>query len=314
MRNRAPETSARLLAARALVAVALAFALANPPPLAANPFMGAGTGDDGKPISQAAPVRAGAADRDLVTKQASLRDSLGNYFYSWKASGSHSVFWGIIGVAFLYGILHALGPGHRKTVIFSFYLARGAPAWEPAGTGALLALLHAGAAVVLLLILRGVSGAISGKADNITVYMEGFAYMLLIAFALYLVARAIRDLARGARDARTDAMSLGTILLTGIYPCPGAILILVLSLTLDITGIGILAVFAMSLGMSIPIIAAGYLAWFGRTGLFLALKSNESKLGRISAAVELSGYSFLLLFAAYMAEPFIASLARNAFS
>jgi nickel/cobalt transporter (NicO) family protein len=283
-------------------------------PLAANPFMGAGTAGDGKPATQAAPVRASAADPDLVTKQASLRDALGNYFYSWKESGSQSVLWGIIGVSFLYGILHALGPGHRKTVIFSFYLARGAPAWEPAGTGALLALLHAGAAVVLLLILRGVSGAISGKADNITVYMEGFAYILLIAVALYLVVQAIRDLARGARNAKIDATSIGTILLTGIYPCPGAILILVLSLTLDITGIGILAVFAMSLGMSIPIIAAGYLAWFGRRGLFLALKSNESKLGRISAAVELSGYSFLLLFAAYMAEPFIASLARNAFS
>ena len=108
-------------------------------------------------------------------------------------------------------------------------------------------------------------------------------------------------------------MSLGTILLTGIYPCPGAILILILSLTLDITGIGIIAVFAMSLGMSIPIIGAGYLAWFGRTGLFHALKNNEKKLGRISAGVELFGYSFLLLFALYMAEPFILSMIRNAF-
>jgi ABC-type nickel/cobalt efflux system permease component RcnA len=53
-------------------------------------------------------------------------------------------------------------------------------------------------------------------------------------------------------------MSLETILLTGIYPCPGAILVLVLSLTLDITGIGILAVFAMSLGLSIPIIDSEY--------------------------------------------------------
>jgi ABC-type nickel/cobalt efflux system permease component RcnA len=283
------------------------------PPLAANPFMGAGTGADGTSAPQASPVRTSAADQNLVTKQANLRDSLGTYFYSWKKRGSPSVFWGIIGVAFLYGILHALGPGHRKTVIFSLYLARKAPAWEPAGTGFLLALLHAGAAVVLLLILRGVSGAISGKADNITIYMEGFAYVLLIAVALYLVAQAIRGLLRGTGNAKSDAMSLGTILLTGIYPCPGAILVLVLSLTLDITGIGILAVFAMSLGMSIPIIASGYLAWFGRTGIFLALKSDEAKLGRISALVELFGYSFLLIFAFYMAEPFILSLAKITF-
>jgi len=297
----------------ALVVSVVMLFLACALPLAANPFMGAGTSADGKAIRQTSPVRTGAADQNLVAKQASLRDSLGNYFYSWKTSESSSMFWGIIGVAFFYGILHALGPGHRKTVIFSLYLARTAPAWEPAGTGSLLALFHAGAAVILLLILRGVSGAISGKADNITVYMEGFAYVLLIAVALYLVIKAISDLIRGDDGKKNDAVSLGTILLTGIYPCPGAILILILSLTLDITGIGIIAVFAMSLGMSIPIIGAGYLAWFGRTGLFHALKNNEKKLGRISAGVELFGYSFLLLFALYMAEPFILSMIRNAF-
>ena len=278
--------------------------------LAANPFMGAGTGAGGRPNPQAAPVRTSPADQHLVARQASLRDALGNYFHSWNESGSRTLFWGILGVAFLYGILHALGPGHRKTVIFSLYLARRAPAWEPAMTGALLALLHAGAAIVLLLALRGVSGAISGRADNVTVYMEGFAYALLIAVALYLVAQACRDLIRGKGHTTGGAMSLGTILLTGAYPCPGAVLILVLSLTLDITGIGMLAVFAMSLGMSLPIIVAGYLAWFGRTGLFLALKGNETPLARISAIVELIGYSFLLAFAAYMAAPFIASLAR----
>lgn len=316
MGSRAPATSpfAAARTVRLAVALTLTFmiAAALPLPLAANPFTGGGTYANGEAVRQASPVRTAAADQNLVAKQANLRDTLGNYFYEWKESGSRSLFWGIIGIAFLYGIIHALGPGHRKTVIFSLYLARKAPAWEPAGIGATLALLHAGAAVVILLVLRGVSGSISGKADSIAVYMEGFAYVLLIAVALYLVAYAIRNLARGTDGKKTNAMSLGTILLTGVYPCPGAILVLVLSLTLDITGIGIIAVFAMSLGMSVPIIAAGYLAWFGRTGLFLALKNNEARLARISAGIELVGYSILLVFAAYMAQPFALSLMRNA--
>lgn len=304
MRNRAAKTAA--------LALAIAAAIAYPPPLAANPFTGAGTDANGETVKQASPVRTAAADQSLVAKQASLRDALGSFFYEWKTSGSRALFRGIIGVSFLYGIIHALGPGHRKTVIFSLYLARQSPAWEPAMTGMILAILHAGAAAAILLVLRGASGAISGKADNIAIYMEGFAYVLLIAIALYLVACAIRDLARGSNGKRGGTMSLGTILLTGVYPCPGAILVLVLSLALGITGIGILAVFAMSLGMSIPIIGAGYLAWFGRTGLFLALKSDETRLARISAGVELVGYSVLLVFAAYMAEPFILSLITNA--
>lgn len=291
---------------------ALTFLAVLTAPLAANPFMGAGTDASGKPAVRISPVRAGRANPTLVANQATLREDLGAFFYSWKESGSSALFWGIIGVSFIYGILHALGPGHRKTVIFSLYLARAAPAWEPAGTGLLLSLLHGGAAVVLLFVFRGVSGAISGKADDVATWMEGVAYALLIAIALALVVQALGDLARGTPKRASGIQSLGTILLTGVYPCPGAILVMILSLTLDITGIGVVAVFAMSLGMSVPVVAAGYLAWFGRTGLFRSLKANESRIDRIAAAIELVGYSILLAFALYMAAPFILSVVRMA--
>ncbi len=284
-------------------------------PAHANPFMGApGIAADGKAVRQASPVRTSQADRNIVARQADLREKLGVYLYEWKSTGSSTLLWAILTAAFLYGILHALGPGHRKTVIFSLYLARGAPWWEPAATALALSILHGGAAVVLLLFMRGVSGAISGKADRVAVYMEGSAYLLLIAVALYLVVHAVRELVWGDHGRKTGSMTLGTILLTGIYPCPGAILVLILALTLSITGIGILAVFAMSLGMSLPVLAAGYLAWFGRTGLFIALKRNGERLARISAGFELAGYLFLLAFALFIASPFIASLVRMALS
>lgn len=293
--------------ARARSVLAIILFLSCSLALSANPFMGGSATQQSRTV---APVRTSPADANLVAKQATLRDALGDYFYSWKQSGSHGLFWGIIGVSFLYGILHALGPGHRKTVIFSLYLTRDAPAWEPAGTGMLLSLLHGGAAVVLLLSMRGLSGAVSGRADNITNWIEGSTYLALIAIALILAGLALKDLVRGSESKSGDAMSLGTILVTGIYPCPGAILVMVLSLSLKITGIGIFAVLAMSIGMSIPVVAAGYLAWFGRTGLFSALKKNERKAARVGAAVSLAGYTFLLAFSVYMAEPFIASLVR----
>lgn len=303
--------------ARARPVFAFVFILLCSLALSANPFMGSGSpqggdpGSAGTPQSRAvSPVRTSPTNANLVAKQASLRDALGDYFYSWKQSGSRGLFWGIMGVSFLYGILHALGPGHRKTVIFSLYLTRGAPAWEPAGTGMLLSLLHGGAAVVLLLSMHGLSGAISGRADNITNWIEGSTYLVLIVVALILAAFAIKDLLAGSESKSGNAMSLGTILVTGLYPCPGAILVMVLSLSLKITGIGIFAVLAMSLGMSIPIIASGYLAWFGRTGLFSALKKNELMVARVSSAVALAGYTVLLVFSVYMAEPFIASLVR----
>jgi nickel/cobalt transporter (NicO) family protein len=268
----------------------------------ANPFIG------GPGTPAITPVQSGgAAPESLVRGQLELRARLAEYLSSWKASSSPSLLFIILGVSFLYGALHALGPGHRKTVVLAIYLTRRAPWWEPMATSLALAALHGGAAIVLLLIFRGVAGAISASTDAISTYMEGFAYCALIAVALYLVARSIVDLLRG-RSNDDSKLGLGAIILTGIYPCPGALLVLVLSLTLNITMIGILAVLAMSAGMTIPIMLFAYLGWLGRSGLFLRLKDNEVAVKKIGAIVELAGFSILLIFAIYIALPFISGL------
>ncbi len=266
--------------------------------LAANPFTGGGT------VSTPQPVLTQSSDPALVARQGDLRAALADYLYAWQNDASGSILWAILAVSFLYGVLHALGPGHRKTVVFSLYLARQAPAWEPLASSLALALLHGGAALILMLILRGISGAISGLASSIAVYMEGFAYLLLIILALFLVYQSIRHISGGVH--RQERVSgLGTLLITGLYPCPGAILVLILSLRLQIPAAGALSVLAMSLGMSVPIIAAAYLAWFGRTGLFAALKKRGLLIERVTGSIELGGYLVLLIFSLYMAWPFL---------
>ncbi len=282
-------------------------------PLAANPFTAPQAGSPEASVLPAArPVRAGAADPSTVAVQASLHRRLGSLMAAWKDSAGPNAAWGIVGAAFLYGILHAFGPGHRKTVVFSLYLAKSAPVWEPAGTGFALALLHGGASILLMLALKGVQGAVSSRADNIAAWMEGISYGLLILAAAALAAGALKGLVTGKHSHGRGNATLGTILLTGAYPCPGAILVMVLAVSLGSVGIGIFAVLAMSFGMSVPIVAAGYLAWFGRSGAFYALKRNEARLTRVSSAVELAGYLTLLAFSAYVALPFLAGALKTA--
>jgi ABC-type uncharacterized transport system, permease component len=296
------QTRNRLLETKA--AAGIIFILLAATGLVANPFIGT----DSSP--QVAPVLAGGpTNPSLIQGQLDLRQKLADYLSSWQGSHSASLLLVILGVSFLYGSLHALGPGHRKTVVFSIYIARKAPWWEPLASSLALAALHGGAAIVLLLIFRGVSGAISASTDSIATYMEGGAYTLLIVMALVLLTRAIVDLVKG--KAQNDgAMSLGTLILTGIYPCPGAILVLVLSLSLNIMRIGILAVLAMSLGMSVPIAVFAYLGWAGRAGLLKRLKNNEAAIQRTGTILEIGGFSLLLAFSVYLALPFIASVAR----
>jgi len=285
--------------------------------LPANPFTSgnASSGDGETSVMKEGPaaVRTSRPKESLVAGQMALRNTLAKMFRNWKDGDTAGALRIILAASFLYGILHALGPGHRKTVMFSVYLARKAPLVEPGIAGIVLAVLHGGTAVAVLLILRGVSGAITARADIVSRWMEGLSYTLLIILSSVMALRAIVALFRPS-SGEDRAVRLGAVFLSGLYPCPGAVLVLILALTLDMMSVGILSVFVMSLGMSIPIIAAGYLAWFGRTGLFLTIKANGKRLARLSSGVELAGYLVMLLFSLYMASPFLLGLGPMLFS
>ena len=277
------------------------------------------------------PVLVGKTNKKLTVFQGDLREQIASFFRNWKNSEGQeksNILMGIITVAFLYGMIHAAGPGHRKTSVFSLYIARKSPWYEPLVTGLLLALLHGGCAICLMLIFKGISGSISANTNAYTIYMEGFSYLLIIVVALFLIVKETLEFVKSSKKqensdvalsedasekkiAKNQNNSFGDLvpfLISGIYPCPGAILVLVLSFTLDILGAGIAAVSFMSLGMAIPIIIVAYFAWFGRKGLFTALKAKESTIKKLSFGIEIFGYTLLIIFSLYIAMPFFVSL------
>ena len=277
------------------------------------------------------PVMVGKTNEKLTVFQGDLREEIASFFRNWKNSEGvekSQILWGIISVAFLYGMIHAAGPGHRKTIVFSLYIARKSPWYEPLITGFLLALLHGGCAICLMLIFKGISGSISANTNAYTIYMEGFSYLLIIIVALFLILKETLEFVKSSKKPEKSDVAISEevlekkigknqnnsfgdlvpFLISGIYPCPGAILVLVLSFTLDILGAGIAAVSFMSLGMAIPIIIVAYFAWFGRKGLFTALKAKESTIKKLSFGIEIFGYTLLIIFSLYIAMPFFVSL------
>ena len=214
----------------------------------------------------------------------------------------------LYGLSFLYGMLHAAGPGHRKTIVFSLYLSREAKSFEPLAMGALLSLLHGGSAVLLILLFKSTAGPfLSGNLNNSSLLMEGWAYTLLAVLSLLLLAGAVKHSIHGhSHKSGNNRKSFWAIGLTGFFPCPGAIMILIFTLAQDMLSTGILSVTAMSLGMALPISLAGYLAYFGKKGLFTVFKSRERLVHRLSSGMEILGFSLLFLLSLYMSLPFIS--------
>lgn len=271
-------------------------------PVSANPFTG--TKDSPTPVYQGKPSES------VLKGQRILNQKLGDYIALWKDHKNFSVLISILGLSFLYGIIHAAGPGHRKTVVFSFYLTRKASSIEPLLTGLTLAAVHGGTAGIIMLIFSGVSGAISAATNDTAIYMEGFSFFVLIILSFYGIIDGILDL-KSKKSGEYKPLKLGAVIISGMYPCPAAMFILVLSVSLKVPGLGFLAVAALSFGMSIPIIAAAYLAWAGRTGLFYKLKNKEKTVAVAGAVLQISAYIYLFIFSVQTAMPFIMGLLKQ---
>jgi ABC-type nickel/cobalt efflux system permease component RcnA len=238
--------------------------------------------------------------------------------------------------AFLYGLLHALGPGHRKTVLFSYFLARGAPARTGVAAGLGMALLHGLSAVAVVLsiyyLLRGALLIGVQRAERV---MELTTFGLIALFGLVLLVRTIVHLisshrhsaehtaeaegsapgpadnpqAQGARaevgpasDARSgrgrgggesDRGTLLMILFSGSLPCPGAAMILLFALSMEMLALGVAVIAAMSLGMGVTLSAVALLTLGGRRLLLPEQAAGGAKAAFLHHAAELAGYGLV---------------------
>lgn len=302
--------------------------------LYANPFT--------KPQTAPAPVRTEQPSEFITAQQAKLHTQLGEYLYEWSKTNSTQAFWAIMGLAFFYGFLHALGPGHRKTIVFSFYLTRAAPVWEPLVTSVVLAGLHGITTICLLFLFRNAKGTFSGNTASAAAYLEGISFIVLLLLSLFSLLhlfshvfpeklhwfhfgcgcgahdheheehecdeRHAHNLHSHEHSVRNARIQWTAFVLSGIYPCPAALLVLVLVLSLDALGLGIIAVISMSVGMVIPITVVAYLAWAGRVRLFHRLQAHQKYMSIITLVLGAAAYGFIFVFSCIAVKPFLISL------
>jgi nickel/cobalt transporter (NicO) family protein len=209
---------------------------------------------------------------------------------------SPAAFFTLIGLAFAYGVLHAIGPGHGKAVIASYLVANE----RAMKRGIALAF---GAAGVQALVALGVVGLVAGMMNGTAAMMtqtvaivEKAGFSLIVAMGVWVLWRKARQLASTRSDAACLDDTCGhdhggdprvlaeaspralifTAIGAGIRPCTGAIILLVFALSKGLWLAGALSVVAMAVGTAIG------------TSLFaaLAVKAKVLALGMISGRGE----------------------------
>lgn len=216
----------------------------------------------------------------------------------------------------LYGFFHALGPGHRKGVLFTLFISRKSHWYEPLFGGLTAAGVHAASSIVLisLLWIAGRRLRLLAKSENAYSLMETGTFLALALVALCLIVfRVIALLRRSAvHDKLQGNKSFYSIVfLSSLVPCPGASMLLLLAFYSGLFMAGFVGVFAMSAGMAVVTTLSAYLGWAGRKGIFTAIKSHERGMSIASAVVEIISYVIILAFSLFMTAPFLLSVFQN---
>lgn len=133
----------------------------------------------------AADISASGLMGWIFAEQAAFYRSLSGFIRASKEDGA--AMWELFGISFVYGIFHAVGPGHGKAVISSYIVAN-EETWR---RGVVLSFASAGIQSVVAIIVVAIAAILLGataKSIGLTVHLvEIISYALVILIGLRLL-------------------------------------------------------------------------------------------------------------------------------
>ncbi len=191
----------------------------------------------------------------------------------------------LLGISFLYGIIHALGPGHGKSLAFSYFLANKSSFSKAFFISQASAFIHIVGALILVIvsvfILQSVLNNFVNDSVEILTKISAFMIMSLAAFILYnkiMKKSCSCSSCCSTKPSQSNSIwsttkpkttttlkpnfmkkDLYFVLTAGLIPCPGTVILFIYAFMLKTYFAVILASIFISLGMGLVIFASSFL-------------------------------------------------------
>jgi nickel/cobalt exporter len=300
-----------------LLALMLLVGLGLIAPVAANPFEGRAAPSSEHPSdrleeAQRATGPLAVLGRTLLSFQREANRLIAQHMRAIReGEGSLPLVIGV-GLAFLYGVLHALGPGHGKLVVVSYFLSREARIGRGLLMGLQIAIFHVVSAIVVValadLLLRRAFGGPPAEVAGVRLFSYGLIALIGAAMLAQAIRRSQQRRAgieivdgccgghaghaghdhRPAGGAREQVQQSGLSLGVGLVPCTGAVLILLYAVANDILFAGVLLAIAIAAGMAITMGGLGILSVIARQAIASRIEARTES-GRLAAVSEYGG-------------------------
>ena len=178
----------------------------------------------------------------LIALQRWIYSALSADLVSFAATRDWFALAAVLPAAILFGAIHALTPGHGKSILASYLLGSRLAALRAFLVAAVLALTHVGSAVLLALLAAPLVTRTLGGVGRAPV-LEGISRGLLIGIGVWFIVRAIR----GRSHVHGEGLMVGFV--AGLVPCPLTLFAMFFALSRGVPEAGILFAAAMMLGV-----------------------------------------------------------------
>ena len=229
----------------------------------------------------------GPLDRATIwvyQQQRKFHRELTTHLRKLSKDGDWHVALALIGASFLYGLLHAAGPGHGKAVMTGYLVTHRETVRRGVQLAVAAAFCQGLVAVFIVYGLISLAGWLPRETQTAVIWSERMSFALVSLVGAFLLYRGLMGLWKRLRPATScdhhhehshihdetcghvhmpssDAVAnatdwktmVGVVLSIGIRPCTGAIIILVFAKAVALSWIGIAAVIAMSAGTALAI-------------------------------------------------------------
>ena len=168
-----------------------------------------------------------------------------------------------VAVAFALGALHAMSPGHGKTVVAAYLVGNRGTARHALFLGAVVTFTHTIGVFALGLVTLFLSRYV--VPERLFPWLGFVSGLLIVGIGVQLFRQRFGMLAHldDHEHAIPEGLSVRSLLAMGfsggIVPCPSALVVLLSSVALHRVGVGLLFIVAFSLGLASVLMAIGLL-------------------------------------------------------
>ncbi len=227
-----------------------------------------------------------------------------------RDSGSLRPLLSLVAIAFIYGVLHAAGPGHGKAVTTAYLFSSEKKMMRGILLGNMVAVFHGLSGMVFVLLIYYIfKHAVMDSLQHVTRVTQIVSYGAIAGIGFILFIKNIffyakKDVPEQSTAVSTPPLSMAAAI--GIIPCPGVALVMLFCISLNELGLGMLLSFFLVLGMATTISAIGVA---GLAGKHFVLKILQQRPGLFFIAEQgiamISSFLIFLLGLLFLAGIFL---------